>query len=78
MITKSSTRLEINLATRSFHTNFTATPRPSERLHHYDNFDNDDENSDDDDDDNFDNDNQNGGDDDDDDDDETVRTPASL
>ena len=46
MITKSSTRLEMNLATRSFHTNFTATPRPSERLHHYDNFDNDDQNGD--------------------------------
>ena len=49
MITKSSTRLEINLATRSFHTNFTATPRPSERLHHYDDIDDDDENDDDDD-----------------------------
>ena len=46
MITKSSTRLEMNLATRSFHTNFTATPRPSERLHHYDNFDNDGQNGD--------------------------------
>ena len=41
----------MNLATRSFHTNFTATPRPSERLHHYDNFDNDDQNGDNDDDD---------------------------
>ena len=36
----------MNLATRSFHTNFTATPRPSERLHHYDNFDNDDQSGD--------------------------------
>ena len=36
----------MNLATRSFHTNFTATPRPSERLHHYDDFDNDDQNGD--------------------------------
>ena len=36
----------MNLATRSFHTNFTATPRPSERLQHYDNFDNDDRNGD--------------------------------
>ena len=36
----------MNLATRSFHTNFTATPRPSERLHHYDNFDNDGQNGD--------------------------------
>ena len=40
----------MNLATRSFHTNFTATPRPSERLHHYDDIDDDNENGDDDDD----------------------------